>query len=71
MGFRFKWERISAADAERLITECGLDETEANILRLRRKGIYTPAEVAQRVNYSRKQMYEISKKVLAKIQDKL
>ena len=66
MSFKFKWERLSYADIERLTRVCNLEPIEKRLLELRCKGI-TPDVVADEIGYSRRGMFYLSNKVLEKI----
>jgi DNA-directed RNA polymerase specialized sigma subunit len=65
-NFKFKWERITKADVERLTRICDLTELERQLLELRRKG-EPPTVIADRIGYSRSQMYRLSTALLEKI----
>jgi transcriptional regulator len=64
MGIR--WQRLTEADVERLTRVCNLDETERKILELRRVGTVSDI-IADKIGYSRSQMFILSKKLMYKI----
>ena len=67
---RFKWTSITESEFERLVERCNFTPVELQILELRRKG-KTPLEVAIEINYSERQIYNLSKDVVVKIRKEL
>jgi DNA-directed RNA polymerase specialized sigma subunit len=66
MLFKFKWERISKADVERLTEVCSLTETERQILELRIEKKELDI-IADSIGYTRRHTSRISNKLLEKI----
>ena len=63
---KFKWTDITESEYKRLVKRCNFTAVELQILDLRRKGI-APDEVAEKVFYTERQMYRISKTIVSKI----
>jgi len=70
MAFRFKWERITKADAERLTRVCNLSPMEQKILEMRRKGTHIEI-IAYEIGYCRNRTIYYSRILLDKIQAEL
>ena len=61
-----RWKRLTKADVERLTVACKLTETERIMLEMLQQGVISDF-IAHEINYSRRQMFRLSKKLAEKI----
>ncbi|MCL2078187.1 MAG: hypothetical protein FWH08_07280 [Oscillospiraceae bacterium] len=63
---KFRWTSITESEFKRLVERCNFTPVEMRILELRRKG-HTPVAVSMKINYSERQVFNLSNDVLEKI----